>query len=325
MLMGFRSTHLLYVAAELDVADRIRNRPRSSVDLAAELGANPDALHRVLRALAQLGVLRHEPNDTFSLTPIGECLRSDRPDSLGPIARFYGHEMIQRAWGNMLHTVMTGEIAFDHLYGLPAFDYLEEHPEAAEVYHRGMAQIQAAATPAVVFAYDFGTFGTIVDVGGGNGSLIAAILRAYPVPRGIVADLPNARPAAEATIQTAGIGERARFEPIDFFAAVPAGGDGYLLRRIIHDWAEEPAVTILKRCRRAIPPHGRLLVIELLLPEASEPGLEETMIDVTMMVRAGGRERTEAEYRALLSRAGFQLDQVIPTGSPLRILECRPS
>jgi hypothetical protein len=325
LMMGFRGTHLLAVMAELGVADLLGEGPRASADLAADLGAHPDALHRILRALAQLGVLDQEANGRFALTPVGECLRSDRPDSLRPAVRFWGHEMFQRAWGNLLHTVMTGETAFDRVFGLPAFDYLETHPEAADIYHRGMAQIRGAATPAIAAAYDFESFGTIVDVGGGNGSLLAAILDAYPGPRGIIADLPHARPAAEEAIHAAGLGERARFEAVDFFAAVPPGGDCYLLRQVIHDWDDGRAEAILRNCRPAVPPHGRLLLIELLLPPESQLGLEEVMVDVTMLVRVGVRERTEAEYRTLLDRAGFRLDRVIPTSARHTILECLPA
>ena len=325
LLMGFRATHLLYVMAELGVADRLAGGPRDSADVAAELDAHPDALHQVLRALAQLGVLAQGQDGRFALTPVGDLLRSGRPDSLRSVARFWGHEMMQRAWGNLLHTVRTGETAFDHVFGVPAFDYLDAHPEAAAVYNAGMAQMRAAATAAVANDYDFAAFGTIVDVGGGNGSTLAAILRAYPGPRGVVADLPHARPAAEELLGEAGLADRASFEAVDFFVAVPAGGDCYLLRQVIHDWDDERAEAILRICRRAVPAHGRLLLVELLLPPEGEPGLEAVMIDVTMLARLGGRERTAAEYRALVERAGFRLEGVIPSPAGHAILECTPA
>jgi len=324
LLMGFRGTHLLSVMAELGIADQLVAGPRRSVDLAAALGTHPDALHRVLRALAQLGVLDQSGDGRFALTPVGDCLRSDRVDSLRPVARFWGHEMLQRAWGNLHYSVMTGEPAFDHVFGTPAFAYLDDHPEAADVYHRGMAQLRGDATAATATAYDFARFGTIVDVGGGNGSLLVEILQTFPGLRGVVFDPEHARPDAEATIQAAGLSDRVQFEAGDFFSAVPAGGDCYLLRQVIHDWDDARAEAILRSCRKAIPAHGRLLLVELLLPPEGDPGMEPVMVDVTMLVRVGGRERTEAEYRALLERAGFHLDRIIPTPIRFTILDCMP-
>lgn len=322
LVMGFRGTHLLYVMAELGIADLLTNGPRHSAELAARLGADAGALHRVLRALAQIGVLEQEPDGRFGLTLLGDTLRSDRPDSMRPVARFWGHEMLQRAWGNLVHTVLTGQTAFDHAFGLPAFAYLAENEAAAAVYHQGMAQLRAGAASAVVAAYDFAPFGTIVDVGGGNGSLLAEILRVFPEPRGIVCDVPNARDDVETMLAATGLTARARFEACDFFSAVPADGDCYLLRQVIHDWDDARAVAILETCRRSIMPPGRLLLIELLLPDAGDPGLEAVMVDVTMLARVGGRERTEAEFRDLLDRAGFRLERVIPTPARHTILEC---
>jgi SAM-dependent methyltransferase len=233
--------------------------------------------------------------------------------------------MMQRAWGSLLHTVMTGETAFDHALGMSAFEYLQSHPDAAAIYHDGMDKIQALETSAVINAYDFPPVGTIVDVGGGNGSLLAAILQTVPETRGVVFDLPNAQSDVEATIRTAGLTERIRFEPGDFFAELTAGGDCYLLRQIIHDWEDEDAVTILRSCRRAIAADGRLLIIELILPPEGASSLEAVMLDVTMLVRLGGRERTAAQYATLLNAAGFDLDRVVKTIGRQSILECSPA
>lgn len=324
MIGGFQGTQLVYVMAELGIADLLTDDPRDSGDLAAQLHVNPDALYRVMRALAQIGLLDQGRDGRFSLTPLGGTLRSDRPDSMRPVARFWGHEMIQSAWGNVLHSVRTGETAFDHAFGMPAFTYLDVHPEAAAIYHQGMAQMRSRATQAAVAAYDFGSFGTIIDVGGGNGSLLIEILLAYPGPQGIVVDLPNARGEAEAMIATAGLNARARFEPGDFFSSLPRGGDCYLLRQVLHDWNDARTETILRVCREAVGPESRLVLIELVLPAAGDPGVDVVMTDVTMLVRVGSRERTEAEYRELLARTGFRLDRVIPTSSPHNILEAMP-
>ena len=323
LLLGFRGTHLLYVMAELGIADLLDAGPRDSSDLAAHLGADPDALHRVLRAIAQLGVLELGRDGRYTLTPVGDCLRSDRPDSLRPIARLWGHEMFQRAWGGLLHTVRTGETAFDHVYGMSAFAYLDANPDAAAVYNQFMAK-RAAAAPAVATAYDFAPFSTIVDVGGGNGSLLAEILRAHPEPRGVIFDLPHSRPDAEESIRTFGLGDRVQFDGGDFFERVTTGGDCYLLRSVIHDWNDARSEAILRNCRRAMMPHGRLLLIEMRLPDDGDPGLEAVMIDITMLARVGGRERTESEFRALLDRTGFRLERLIPTAGPLTIFDCVP-
>ena len=325
LLMGFRGTHLLYVAAELGVADVLQEGPVTVDEIATRLGAHRDPLHRVLRALAQLGVLAEASDGRLSLTPVGDCLRTDRPGSLRPLARFWGHEMMQRAWGSLLHTIMTGETAFDHALGMSAFAYLQSHPDAAAIYHDGMAKIQVLETNAVIDAYEFPPCGTIVDVGGGNGSLLAAILQTVPATGGVVVDLPNAQSDVEATIRTAGLTDRVRFEPGDFFTEVTAGGDCYLLRQIIHDWEDDDAMTILRTCRRAIAPDGRLLIIELILPPEGTDSLDAVMIDVTMLVRLGGRERTAAQYATLLEKTGFNLDRVLTTAGRQAILECSPA
>jgi len=320
--MGYQSTHLLTVVCKLGLADLLRDGPRDSTELASLTGANVDALHRVLRALAQLGVLEQSPVGRFALTPIGDCLRSNRPDSLCPVALFHGHEMIQRAWGEMLYSVMTGDTAFEQVFGMPAFDYLEANPEAAAIYDAGMGQMTARTAPEVVAAYDFADFDTIVDVGGGAGVLLAEILRGHPRPRGIVFDLPHACPSAENTMRDAGLVERMRFEGGDFFKSISAGGDCYVLRHIVHDWGDGPVGEILRSCRQVVPAHGRLLLVEAVMPAEGEPGREYVMLDIMMLVRVGGRERTEAEYRTLIERAGFHLERVIPTSARFSILEC---
>jgi SAM-dependent methyltransferase len=325
MLFGFRTTHLLHVMAELGIADLLIGDARASADLAAELGAHPDALHRVLRALAQIGVLDQHPDGMFALTPIGDCFRSDRRDSLRPVARFWGSEMFQRSWGNMVHSVMTGETAFEHVFGVPVFEYLKAHPADAEIYHNGMAQNRSDATAATATSYDFAQFDTIIDVGGGTGSLLLEILQTYPQPRGVVFDLEHARLEAEAAIEASGLSDRVVFEAGDFFSAVPGGGDCYLMRQVVHDWDDAPAEAILRRCREVIPPDGRLILVEFLLPADGTPGMEAVMIDVTMLVRVGGRERTEAEYRTLLDRAGFHIARIISTPIRYVILECVPT
>jgi trans-aconitate methyltransferase len=232
---------------------------------------------------------------------------------------------MQRAWGNLLHTVRTGETAFDFAFGIPAFTYLERNPEASSIYNTFMATRPRSSASPIVSVFDFSSFETIVDVGGGSGSLLVSILREYPEKPGIVFDLPHARGDAETALQEANLLDRARFEGGDFFAAVPPGADCYLLRQVIHDWDDEHAEIILRSCRKAIKPNGRLLLLEMIMPAVGDAGIDTVMIDVTMLARVGGRERTEAEYRALVARAGFQLETVTPAHTAINILECVPT
>lgn len=321
MIFGFRATCLIAVAAELGLADLLADAHKSSAELAALTACDADALHRLLRGLVQFGVFRQDADGRFGLTPLGACLRSDVPGSQRAFARLVGHDAWWRAWGGLLHAVRTGEIAFRHAHGRSLFDYLTDEPGFVPVFSAGMAASNPTVTDAVVAAYDFGRFGTIVDVGGGTGSLLTAILRAHPRPRGVLFDLPVSRGRAEEAIAAAGLTERCRFVGGDFFAGVPEGGDAYVLKQILHDWDDERSVAILGQCRRAMASGGTLLVVEYMLPDGDEPAPDAVLMDVTMLVFTGGRERSTAQYRELFERAGFRLTRVIPTGSPHRIVE----
>jgi SAM-dependent methyltransferase len=324
MILGFRATCLLYVAAELGLADHLRDGDRSSAELAAATATDADALRRLLRGLAQLGVVRQLDGDRFGLTPLGQRLRSDVPDSQRPLARLFGHDAFWRAWGDLLHSVRTGQTAFEHVFGRPLFDYIGAQPDFVPIFNAGMAGSSPAVTAALVAAYDFDRFGTIVDVGSGTGSLLTAILQAAPRPRGILFDLPHSGDRAREAIERAGLGERCRFVGGDFFAGVPAGGDAYALKLILHDWDDERALAVLRQCRRAMPPAATLLVMEHVLPPSDQPALDAVMMDINMLILVGGRERSAAEYGHLFEQAGFRLDRVIPTASPLSIVEAAP-
>jgi SAM-dependent methyltransferase len=321
ILFGFRATRLISVAAELGLADLMADTPRGSGELAALTQSDADALHRLLRGLAQIGVFRQDPDGRFGLTPLGECLRSDVPGSQRAFARLLGHDAWWRAWGDLLHSVRTGETAFRHAHGKSLFDYLTDEPSFVPIFNAGMAASSTAVTQAVVAAYDFARFGTIVDVGGGTGSLLTAILRAHRQPRGVLFDLPVSRERAEAAIAAAGLTERCHFVGGDFFAGVPAGGDAYVLKQILHDWDDERSAAVLEQCRQAMAPGGTLLVVEYVLPAGNEPAPDETLMDVTMLVFTGGRERSAAQYAELFGRAGLRLTRVVPTDSPHRIVE----
>jgi len=325
LIMGFRATHLLGVVARFGLADRLASGPRSSSELAALAGAHPEALHRVLRALAQLGVVAMLDDQSFVLTPLGTCLRTDVPGSLHAVALLRSGEYMQRPYLALEHTVRTGETAFDHAFGMNSFEYLTAHPDTAATFNNVMTAVLTRVTTSVVTSYDFRPFRTIIDVGGGNGSMTAAILQAYPELRGVVFDLPHSRESALQTLAVHGLTDRCEFVGGSFFEAVPTGVDAYLLRYILHDWDDARSVAILRTCRRAMAPDSLLLIIESLIPDHDQPNQDVVLSDVHMMILTGGRERTEDEYRALLEAADLRLVRAVPTPSGFSLLEAVPA
>ncbi len=278
----------------------------------------------MLRALAGLGLFAEEGEGRFRLTALGEPLRAGVPGSVRGYAVLVGEPMVWRSWGGILHSLRTGQPAFDHAFGAPLFEYLAAHPEEARVFDEAMTGRSAAEIAAVLAAYDFSGAGTVVDVGGGQGALLAAVLEADPRARGVLFDRPHVVAAARARLATAGlVPARCHLVEGDFFGAVPPGGDLYVLKRIIHDWDDGRARSILRNCRAAVPEAGRLLLVELVVPPGDEPS-DAKLLDLLMLVYAGGRERTEAEYRDLLASAGFGLTRVVPTASCVSVVEAVP-
>jgi hypothetical protein len=323
MIMGFRATQLIHVAARLGLADRLARGAQTPAALAQQAGAEPDALRRVLRALASLGIFAETADGAYALTPLAEPLCSDRPGSLHSTALLYGAEFLWRAYGHMEHSVRTGRPGFDDVHGASLFAYLADDAAAAALFHGAMAGFSDQEAAAILAAYDYAAARSVVDVGGGQGRLLSALLLAHPHLGGVVLDLATAQAGANALLADAGLAARARFVAGDFFAAVPGGGDLYLLKSVIHNWDDGAAITILRRCRAAMADHARLLLIERVVPAGNAPA-EAKLFDVNMLVVVGGRERTAEEYRALLAQAGLALVQVIPTASPLSLVEARP-
>ncbi len=323
LFLGFRVSQALYAAAALGIADLLAAGPQSVEELATASGAHPSALARVLRLLASEGVFAELADGRFAVTPMAEALRHDVPGSLRPLVLFNGGETLWRSWGHLLHTVRTGEPAFDHVHGLDFFAYFRAHLDEGALFDQVMASQSMLATQAVAAAYDFAPFRTIVDVGGGRGALTLGLLAAYPHLRGIVYDQPAVAAAAQEAIAAAGLSGRCTVVGGDFFAAVPAGGDAYLLKFILHDWDDDRCVAILRACRLVVPVEGRLLVIELLIPPGDGPSFAKSQ-DVNMLVNLGGRERTEAEYRALFHAAGFDLRRTIRAAGELRVIDGIP-
>lgn len=323
MMTGYWVSKALNVSAELGVADLLRDGPRTSDELAAACGAHPPTLYRLLRALSSVGVFAEGEERRFALTPLAELLRSDVPGSMRALARMYGSEQY-RAWDGLLDSVRTGEPAFDRTFGASYFDYLGRNPEAGAVFNEAMTGWTTQVTDAVVAAYEFVGMNTVVDVGGGHGLLLATILRAHPAMRGVLFDLPQVIAGARPLLEAAGVADRCAAVGGDFFASVPDGGETYILAQILHDWDDERCRVILENCRRAMRPEGKLLVVEQVLPPANEPAFGK-WLDLHMLVLLTGRERTEAEYRALLRASGFELTGVIPTSSGAGIVEAIPA
>jgi hypothetical protein len=321
LIMGFRSTDLIAAAAELRLADGLADRPRSSRELAERVAAHPDALERLLRALAHLGIVAMLEDECFGLTPVGQYLRTGARGSLHPTAHFWGLEYNRRPWLHLLHTLRTGETAFDHIFGTNWIEYLAAHPDVATTFNEGMTGLTRDVTAAVLAEYDFGACRSIVDIGGGNGHLLVGILQACPDLSGVVFDLPHCRDGALQYLATAGVVGRCEFLGGDFFTMVPAGADTYLLKWVIHDWDDSRSIAILRTCRRAMGPGSRLLIIERLLPPTNELAPDAVFGDVAMLVHTGGRERTEAEYGALLEAADLFLARTIATNTPYSVLE----
>src|SRR5262245_35561838 len=324
MVTGYYISRALYVAAKLGIADLLQHGARPYDELARQTGTHAPSLYRLLRLLASAGVFAEQEKGHFALTPIGVYLQTEVPGSLHAIALQFAGPWHQQGWSDLLHRVQTGGIAFDHLFGMGLFPYLAHHPDEAAIFDAAMTAFSTQTASAVVAAYDFSPFRTIVDVGGGHGTLLTAILQATPAARGILFDLPHVVEGAKEQIEAAGLAERCAVVGGDFFAAVPSGGDAYILSVVIHDWDDERSLTILKNCHRAMNKNGRLLLAELVLPARIDQSPTSQIIvgsDVNMLVLAGGRERTEAEFRVLFEAGGFQLTKIIPTQGLASVVE----
>jgi hypothetical protein len=322
LIIGYWVSQLIYVAARLDLADRLKQGPMKVDDLAKQVDVDQRALYRMMRALASVGVFAETDSGVFSLTALAETLRSDRPDSMRDFALMMVEGYNWKAWQDLHESVKGDEIAFDRVHGMPIFEYFEKHPEHREVFARSMSSISGTENPAVAESCDFSKIGTLVEVGGSQGHLLATILRLHPGMKGVLFDRPSViEQAMQAPFLKADeLDGRVTFEGGDFFEAVPSGGDGYLMKYILHDWNDEQCATILSRCREAMNPDGRVFVVDTLLESGNEPQLGKLM-DINMLVLTGGRERTEAEFAELFGKSGLRLEAVHPTECPLSVVE----
>ena len=315
---------ILHATARLGLADHLADGPRSAAELAGATRTHAPSLHRLMRTLASLGILTEQDSQRFALTPLGEALKTGAPGSARGTLLAMCSQWFWHGWEEILYSLQTGKTGFEKAFGMPIFDYLGQHPAEASYFSEAMVGFHGAEPPAVAEAYDFSPFKTVVDVGGATGNMLAAILSRHAGPRGVLFDRPQVVLDAPALLEARGVNSRVTIEPGDFFQTVPAGGDAYLLSHIIHDWSEEQCLTILGHCRKAIGPDGRLLIVEMVLPAGDTPHPGK-VLDMVMLVFPGGQERTEAEYAALLGKAGFRLTRVVPTASAVSVVEAVPA
>lgn len=324
LLSGYRLTQLVHVVAKLGVPDQLALRPHAVEELALAVGANADALHRVLRALDSLGIFSQAADGKFSLTEEGQRLRSDVADSMHMPAITYGEAWWWQAWGGLYDAVRSGGTAFDTVHGVDLFSYLSRDPQAAGLFDGIMHGMTTQVAAAVAALYDFSATRRLLDIGGGQGALAAAILRENPQMSAVLFDRPSVIERADKRLQELGIADRCELVAGDFFVSVPGGADTVTLKDIIHDWDDERARAILGNIRLAMVKTARLLVIERLIPPGNAPSYGK-LVDVTMLVLTGGRERTEEEYRALLASAGFATRRVVSVSGETSVIEAEPA
>jgi len=316
----------IYVAAELQIADLLAEGPRTSEDLAAVTGAHAPSLHRLLRALTTIEICREREDGSFEITPMGSLLGTDVPGSLRSWTIWWGTHLWW-VWGCLLYSVKTGESARKLLTGTDDFKHIEQYPEAAAVFNQAIVELTRLTSESVVRIYDFSGLKRIVDVGGGYGELLISILRASLATSGVLFDLPHAIEGGKRRFKKAGLASRCEFLEGNFFESVPSGADAYILKSIIHDWDDKNCKLILENCRRAMVEGGRLLLVERVLPDRLEVLTDHQAVvrsDLTMLVAQGAKERTEADFRDLLSSAGFRVTQVLPIGMTFSIIEAFP-
>lgn len=325
MIQGIHISRAIYVMAYFGIAERLANGPVPVEELARVTQTHEPSLYRVLRLLGSLGVLAEDEPRTFRLTVLGDCLRRDAPISVRAWAMLADTLGGIEAFGPIVRTVKTGEAGFDTVHGMKIFEFLPRNQENAEMFDAIMAERTAAFAPSVAAAYDFSPMRTVVDVGGGQGILLAAILRRHPHLRGVLFDSPGVAARAEQALKASEVADRCEVVGGDFFASVPPGADAYLLANVLHDWQDHEAEEILRNCRRAMATEGRVVIIERLIPDDPTKAAPTLLSDFNMLVYTGGQERTNAEYGSLLAAAGLSLGTVQPVAFPYGVIEGLPS
>jgi hypothetical protein len=320
MLFGAVTQRSVCLAARLGIPDLLSERPRSAAELAASTGVHAPALYRMLRTLAGVGVFTEGSDGKFALTPIAALLRADAPDSLRDFAVMMGEDWMWQAWGELPYSVSTGGVAHAKAQGMGSFEYFQKNAAAGKVFNAAMTNFTRAAIPAILESYDFSGINVLADIAGGHGLLLASILKAHPHLRGILFDLPFVIEGATGLLAEHDVVDRVEAVPGDFFKGVPAGADAYMMKHIVHDWDDESSIKILKNIHAGLSGKGKVLIIEMVIPEGNEPHPSKAL-DILMLLMEGGKERTRDEYGALLDVAGFRLTRVIPTKSPYSVIE----
>jgi hypothetical protein len=319
--MGFVPAQAIAIAAELGIADLVAREPMTASQLAETTGSDARALYRVMRYLASLGIFQADERERFGLTPMAELLRSDAADSMRSMSRIMGRVGPGTVSG-LLDGVRTGKNPFEMAFGQHLFEYLPTHPEDAMLFDAAMNGFHGPETDAVLDAYSYDGVSTLADIGCGNGTVLTATLKRYPSLKGVFFDQPDVVERARASAGP-DISARSQFVSGSFFESVPAGADAYQMRHIIHDWSDELSLQILKNIRSVIPAHGRVLVVETIVPEGNDPSFAKLFDMMMMLFPPNGLERTEREFRELLRAAGFAVTSVTPTASPVSVIDAR--
>jgi hypothetical protein len=309
--------------AQMGIPDLVEAGPKSAKELASQIGADPEALHRLMRATASVGVLSEGPDGKFSETPMSAVLRSNGRPSLRAVAMMGGREWHGRGWSRLEYCVRTGKQAMEQIYGAPIFEYFKQHPDEGQIFNDAMTSISAGDSPAVVDAYSFEGIHSIVDVGGGHGLLLATIMARNPQMKGTLYDEPHVIEGAK-NGPLKPVMERCTIAFGDMFSSVPAGADAYIMKHIIHDWPDELCVKILKSCRKGVNPGGKLLVVDDVIQSGND-FYAGKFLDLQMLIFPGGKERTEKQFRELFAAGGWKLSRVVPTATPICIVEGIPA
>lgn len=321
LLLGKFISRSLTAVADLSIADLLHEGPQSADALAKRTNSNPDALYRMLRALAAVNVFRELPGRMFENNPLSDTLRADSEHSTRAMVRWINDPAGWRPWGRLDHSIKTGQPAADKVFGMDTFAWLQQNPSSLERFQEAMTGFSAMTAHAVTKAYDFSDTETLVDVGGGHGMLLGIILNAFNTINGVLFDRPEVTEQAQPVLEKLDIANKVQVVPGDFFAGVPTGADTYILKHIIHDWDDERSAKILANCRAAMKPSGKILVVDTVLSDRPESAFSK-LLDLEMLVMTpGGRERTEADFAALFDRCGLKLSRIIPTESPVAVVE----
>lgn len=320
MLWGGLVQQCVCVAAKLGIPDLLAAKPQTAAELAEQTETHSSALYRVLRLLTSVGVFGGNADEEFSLTPLSEMLRSDVPHSMHDFAIMLGDHWTWDAWGALEYSIKTGEVAHEKVQGMSSFEFFQKDEAAGRVFNRAMTNLSQTVVPAIVAAYDFSALDKLVDIAGGHGFLLAGILKANPHLQGVLFDLPYVIESAGELLEKEAVKDRVELVSGDFFESVTPGADAYLMKHIIHDWDDEKSVKILKNIHSAMNDGGKVLIVEMVVPETSEPSPSK-ILDIQMLLMESGKERTAEEYRKLLAESGFHLTQIFPTRSPYSIVE----